>query len=430
MRLPGQVAAAIEVLSDMDARHRPVADALRDWGLSHRFAGAGDRAAIGNLVYDALRKRSSLSWRMGGDTPWHLALGVAVLEWNQDPNALNASFAKDRHAPPLLTEELVAAIGSRDVAGAPEHVRADLSEWLAPHFQSAFGSNWVEEAQALAGRPPLHLRVNTLKSDREKVAKQLARFEGEATPYSPVGLRIPPVDGPRRHPNVQSEEAFQRGRFEVQDEGSQLVTLLTCAQPGEQVLDLCAGAGGKTLALAARMENRGQIYAYDGDRNRLAPIYDRLRRAGARNVQVRPPGPDALAGLEGQMDRVLVDAPCTGSGVWRRRPDAKWRVTPEALQKRVGEQDAVLSRAVAFVKPGGVLAYVTCSMLPPENEERIAELLRAHPMFRPIAIRDAWAETLAGVPIPENAMAGHSLLLSPLRTQTDGFFLSLLRREG
>ena len=430
MRLPGQLAAAIEVLGDMDARHRPVADALRDWGLSHRFAGAGDRAAIGNLAYDALRKRSSLAWRMGGETPWHLILGVAILEWGEDARALNAAFAEDRHAPPPVPEDLFTALASRDLASAPDHVRADLPEWLAPHFESAFGADWVEEAAALAGRPPLDLRVNTLKADREKVARQLSRYGAVPTPYSPVGLRIAPVEGPRRHPNVQTEETFQRGRFEVQDEGSQLAALLAGARPGEQVLDLCAGTGGKTLALAARMENRGQVYAYDSDRNRLAPIFDRLKRAGARNVQVRSPSANALDGLESQMDRVLVDAPCTGTGIWRRRPDAKWRVTPEALQKRTAEQDVVLVQAAEFVRPGGVLAYATCSLLPAENRERIAAFREAHPSFKPIRMRQAWSETLEAASFPEGALGEDSLLLSPHRTATDGFFLSLLRREA
>jgi 16S rRNA (cytosine967-C5)-methyltransferase len=215
MRLPGQLAAAIEVLSDIDARHRPVADALRDWGLSHRFAGSGDRAAIGNLVYDALRKRSSLAWRMGADSAWHLVLGVAVLEWGHAPAALNAAFADDRHAPAPVPEDLIAELVSRDLTTAPDHVRADVPDWLAPHFHTAFGADWIEEGAALAGRPPLDLRVNTLKTDRGKLARQLARVGALPTSYSPVGLRIPPIEGPRRHPNVQAEEAFRRGRFEV-----------------------------------------------------------------------------------------------------------------------------------------------------------------------------------------------------------------------
>jgi 16S rRNA (cytosine967-C5)-methyltransferase len=427
MRLAGRIAAAIDVLADMEKRHRPVAEALKDWGVSHRFAGAGDRAAIGNLVYDTLRKRASIAWRMGGDTPWHLAIGAAVFEWGIDPYALNREFSGDPHAPSAIPEDRLETLATAGLEGAPEHVRADLPEWVTPPFQAAFGPDWIEEGAALAGRPPLDLRVNTLKAERDKVARQLARLAAAPTPYSPVGLRIPPIEGPRRHPNVQAEEAFQRGRVEVQDESSQLCALLTGAAPGEQVLDFCAGAGGKTLALAARMQNRGQIFAHDSDRNRLAPIYERLRRAGARNVQVLPPGARALEDLVGRMDRVLVDAPCTGTGVWRRRPDSKWRIAPEALARRIEEQDEALRSAALFVRPGGVLAYATCSLLPAENDERIGAFLAGHPQFRRLPADGVWSEALP-TPAPSNAMAEHSFLLSPRRTGTDGFFLAAMRR--
>jgi 16S rRNA (cytosine967-C5)-methyltransferase len=428
MRLAGRIAAAIEVLGDIQARHRPAAEALKDWGIAHRFAGAGDRAAIGNLVYDVLRRRASIAWRMHGDTPWHLAVGAVAFEWGIAPRELNEHFRDEPHAPPAIPDELLARLGSPRLEDAPEHVRADVPEWTGSHFHAAFGAEWVEEGAALAGRPPLDLRVNTLKADRDKVARQLMRLAAVPTPLSPVGLRIAPVEGPRRHPNVQAEEAFRRGRFEVQDEGSQLCALLVGAEPGEQVLDFCAGAGGKTLALAARMENRGQIFAFDADRNRLAPIYERLKRAGARNVQVRPPAPGALDDLAGRMSRVLVDAPCTGTGIWRRRPDAKWRITPEAIEKRTAEQDQVLSAAARYVRPGGVLAYATCSLLPAENSERIAAFLAAHEGFEPIRMREAWSRALPDVKAP--ALNETSLLLTPRRTGTDGFFLALLRRRG
>ena len=427
MRLPGRIAAAIEVLADMETRHRPAAEALRDWGTAHRFAGSGDRAIIGNLVHDALRRRASLAWRMGGDTPWHLAMAAVVLLWNEDPRALNESFREDRHAPEKIPDELFERLRTVDLTAAPPHVRADIPEWATPFFEAAFGWDWVAEGEALAGRPPMDLRVNTLKAERDKAARQLARLSVELTRWSPFGMRIPPAEGGRRHPHVQAEEAFQRGRIEVQDEGSQLVALLTGVRPGEQVLDLCAGSGGKTLALAARMENRGQIFAYDSDRNRLAPIFERIKRAGARNVQVRSPAPGALDDIVGRMDRVLVDAPCTGSGVWRRRPDAKWRVTPEALAKRQVEQDAVLNEAARYVRPGGTLAYATCSVLPPENSACIEAFLASNAGFRPIPASEAWSAALPDVAPPSLALAENSFLLSPRRTGTDGFFLALLR---
>jgi 16S rRNA (cytosine967-C5)-methyltransferase len=423
MRLAGRLAAAIEVLADLETRHRPASEALKDWGLSHRFAGSGDRAAIGNLVYDALRKRSSIAWRMRGDTSWHLALGAAIFSWREKPAVLNAAFAGDQHAPPPLPEPFAPA----ELSDAPDHVRADIPQWLAPHFATGLGADWVAEGEALAERPPLDLRVNALKSEREKVMHRLARLGASPTPYSPIGLRIPPTGGFHRHPNVQAEESFQRGRFEVQDEGSQLLALLVGAGSGEQVLDFCAGAGGKTLALAAAMENRGQIYATDSDRNRLAPIFERLRRAGVRNVQVRP-DPAGLADLVGEMDRVLIDAPCTGTGVWRRRPDAKWRVTPEALARRLAEQDAVLAEAARYVKPGGLLVYATCSLLPPENGARAAEFLAADHAFRAVPIEELWRATLPKVAPPPGSFQSAALLLTPLRSGTDGFFLTALRR--
>ncbi|MGQ7791870.1 RsmB/NOP family class I SAM-dependent RNA methyltransferase [Faunimonas sp. B44] len=427
MRLPGRIAAAIEVLTDIERRYRPVTDALRDWGVSHRFAGANDRAVIGNLVHDALRRRLSIAWRMGEDSPWALAVGAAIFVWGEDPQRLNLAFAEDSHAPAAIPPEHLKWMAAADLEEAPPNVRADLPEWMVPFFEEAFEDDWEAEGAALAAAPPLDLRVNTLKSDRERVMKQLARFAAAPTAISPVGIRIPPAEGPRRHPNVQAEEGFQRGRYEVQDEGSQLCALLSGARPGEQVLDFCAGAGGKTLAIAAAMENRGQIFAYDGDRLRLAPIYERLKRNGVRNVQVRPPGDGALAGLEGRMDRVLVDAPCTGSGVWRRRPDSKWRLSPEAVSRRIAEQDAVLDGAAPFVRPGGHLTYATCSLLPQENEARITAFLDRHPEFRLVPAEDAWRAAFGDLPLP--LAARHDwFLFSPRRSGTDGFYACVLCR--
>jgi len=427
MRLPGRLSAAIQVLTDVETRKRPVSEALKAWGLANRFAGAGDRAAIGNLVYDALRRRASHAFAMGDDSPRALVLAVALRDWQEDAAALNASFAEDSHAPSQLTEQEIQHAGS-DLASAPDHVRADMPEWLAPSLQRAFGDNWVAEGQAMSGRPSLDLRVNTLKSTRERAMKSLARFSPQETAISPIGITMPAGPRDARTPNVTTDEGYLKGWFEVQDQGSQIVAALSGAKPGEQVLDLCAGAGGKTLALAAAMANKGQIFAYDSDRSRLAPIYDRLKRNGARNVQVRAPQPDALEDLVGKMDRVVIDAPCTGTGTWRRRPDTKWKLSPELLNQRTGEQAEILENAARFVKPGGMLVYITCSILPEENDEQIAAFRAKHPEFTSVPPADLWLAAL-GQPIPDGiATAGSGLALTPRLTGTDGFYCNILTR--
>lgn len=429
MRLPGRLAAAIEVLADIGARRRPVSEALKAWGLNNRFAGAGDRAAIGNLVYDALRRRASHAHVMGSDDPRALVLAVAVRDWGEAPEALSASFAEDRHAPEPLSEDEVARLRAvpKALAGAGDAVRADAPEWLVPSLMRGFGEDWVSEMEAMAGRPSLDLRVNTLKSSRERVMKSLARFSPEVAAIAPNGLRMPAGPGDARTPNVTSDEGYLKGWFEVQDQGSQIVSALAGAKAGEQVLDLCAGGGGKTLAMAAAMGNTGQIFAYDSDRNRLAPIYERLKRNGVRNVQVRPPEPNVLDDLVGRMDRVLIDAPCTGTGTWRRRPDTKWKLTPELLAQRVGEQAAILDEAVGYLKSGGTLVYVTCSILPEENADQVAALRERHPELQPVDVEALWRDTFA-VPLAGRIDDQGGLTLSPLRTATDGFFFAALRK--
>ena len=431
MRLGGRIAAAIEILEDIAARHRPVADALKDWGLSHRFAGSGDRAAVGNIVYDVLRRKRSLGWRMEDDSVRALVFAAVLDGLDMDVKELATKLDGDRFAPDMPSADDLAAFRTRDLSTAPGAVRADVPDWLAAHFEAAFGEGWTDEAADLSARPPLDMRVNTLKVDREKLAKALAPFAAEPSPFSPHGLRIAPIEGAGRHPNVQVEAAFQKGWFEIQDEGSQIVSLLAGARPGQQVLDFCAGAGGKSLALAANMENTGQIHAYDSDRQRLAPIHDRLKRAEARNVQIHAPRDD-LADLVGKMDLVLVDAPCTGTGTWRRRPDAKWRLSDRQLDKRMAEQDAVFDQAARFVKPGGHLVYITCSLLPPENEARVAGFLdRQGDTFKVADATAAWDTALPEAPkayLAKPLGGGTALTLTPRTSGTDGFFFAMLER--
>lgn len=427
---PGaRIAAAIEVLAEIFARRRPAAEALKAWGLAHRFAGSADRAAIAGLVYDALRRRASAAWIMGEDTPRAVVLGMLKLERGLGAEAIAKLFDGTRYAPPALTETERARLSSTTLDGAPPHVIGDYPEWLDPYLARVFGAERAEEGTALASRAPLDLRVNTLKGSREKATQALAEYAPEPTRWSPWGLRIK-LAADAKAPAIQAEPAFIKGLIEIQDEGSQLAALLAGAKPGEQVVDLCAGGGGKTLALAAAMQNKGQIYATDADKRRLAPLHARLERAGVRNVQVRTPRgqQDVLADVAGRADLVLIDAPCTGVGTWRRNPDAKWRLRPGALAERLKEQIEVLDRAARLVKPGGRIVYATCSLLEEENGEQVRAFVQRHGEFsveKPQAAAAALGER-AYLFLHAALISEEGILMTPRRTDTDGFFVSTL----
>ena len=242
-----RLSAAIEVFAEIEARRRPAADALKDWGLAHRFAGSSDRAAIAGLVYDALRRKASAAWLMGEATPRAVVLGMLRRERGYDVAQI-AALCSGRFAPAPLTEAERAALERGSLAGAPAHVEGDYPEWLDPHLARVFGEERAAEGGALASRAPLDMRVNTLKGAREEVLPRLAHLHAAPTRWSPVGLRIRlPADA--KSPAIHAEPSFRKGAIEIQDEGSQLAALLAGARPGEQVIDLCAGAGGKTLAL-------------------------------------------------------------------------------------------------------------------------------------------------------------------------------------
>jgi len=430
---PGaRLAAAIEVLGSIETERRPAADALKAWGLTHRFAGSGDRAGIAGLVYDALRRRASSAFLMGADTPRAVLIGMLKRERGMDTDAIGNLANGVGHAPPPLTDDERRRLDTGSLDAAPPHVAGDYPEWLDPYFERSFGGDRAEEGAALASRAPLDLRTNALQADRDKVAGMLADLKPEPTRWSPWGLRVR-LAADAKSPAIHAEPAFLKGMIEVQDEGSQLAALFSVAKAGEQVVDLCAGAGGKTLAVAAMMENKGQIYATDDEKRRLAPIYDRLARSGARNVQVRTPKSvgDAIADLAGRMDLVLIDAPCTGTGAWRRNPDAKWRMRPGALEQRVKEQAEILDRAVPLLKAGGRIAYITCSVLDEENGAQVRAFLARHPGFSvqpPAETAGALGER-AFMFGKAARLSNEGLLMTPRRTDTDGFFVSVLRRS-
>ena len=432
-----RISAAIEVLDDIATRRRPAPDALKDWGLAHRFAGSKDRRAIGDLVFDALRHRNSSAAVGGGDDGRSVMLGLFRGHRGLDIAAIEKLFSGDRFAPAPLTEDERAVLARDALADAPDYVRGDYPEWIAPNFARIFGDNVVAELQALATPAPLDLRVNTLKAEADHAASELAAAIGrtpERPALSALCLRLPLEPG-SAEPHIASTEPFLKGQVEIQDLGSQLAAEFAGARPGMQVLDLCAGGGGKTLALAAAMQNHGQIFAHDSDRRRLAPIHDRLTRAGVRNVQVRTPRPnsDVLDDLENRMDLVLVDAPCTGTGTWRRNPDAKWRIRPGSLAERNKDQALVLATAARYVKPGGRLAYITCSVLEEENTDQIDAFLAAHPAFAvvpPQAVVEAYEQESMNILGPAVRLLSNGLLMTPLTSGTDGFFVSVLTRAA
>ncbi|WP_027579625.1 RsmB/NOP family class I SAM-dependent RNA methyltransferase [Bradyrhizobium sp. Ai1a-2] len=428
-----RLSAAIELIDTIDAERVPAAKALKEWGTAHRYAGSGDRAAISGLIWDVLRRQSSSAYLMDDDSARARVLGMLHLERGMDVDAIAALCDGGRFAPSPLTDAERTALTSRSLAGAPAHIAGDYPEWLDPYLAKVFGDDRVAEATAMASRAPLDLRVNTLKTSRDKMLPRLKHLGATETPWSPLGLRIE-LGADARNVGIHAEEDFVKGGIEVQDEGSQLAALFSAAKPGEQVIDLCAGAGGKTLALAAMMQGKGRLIATDRDKRQLAPIHERLSRAGVHNCDVRTPKGDSdpLSDVKGSADLVVIDAPCTGTGTWRRNPDAKWRMRPGSLEVRLKDQAEVLERAAPLVKAGGRIAYITCSVLPVENGEQVNAFIARHPEFSIVPPEQTasvlWdkAEAFAAAALP----SPEAWLMTPRRTGTDGFFVSILKRTG
>ncbi|QOZ25444.1 RsmB/NOP family class I SAM-dependent RNA methyltransferase [Bradyrhizobium sp. CCBAU 51753] len=426
-----RLSAAIDLITTIDAQRIPAAKALKEWGTAHRYAGSGDRAAISGLIWDVLRRQSSAAYLMDDDSARARLLGMLKLERGMDLATIAALCDGSRFAPDPLSTAEEAALSSRSLADAPAAVAGDYPEWLDPYLAKVFGDDRAAEATAMASRAPLDLRVNTLKGKREKILPRLSHLGAVETPWSPLGLRIA-LGADARNPGINAEEDFIKGAIEVQDEGSQLAALFSAAKPGEQVIDLCAGAGGKTLAIAAMMGGKGRLIATDHDKRQLAPIHERLSRAGVHNCEVRTPRgeADVLSDIKASADLVLIDAPCTGTGTWRRNPDAKWRMRPGALEVRLKDQAEVLARAAPLVKAGGRIAYITCSVLAEENGEQVRAFVAKHPEFSVQPPEETasvlWdkAEAFADAALQSD----EGWLMTPRRTGTDGFFVSVLKK--
>jgi len=427
-----RLSAAIEVLDRLAAGRASADETLAAWGRANRYAGSGDRRAVAERVYAIQRERGRLAQAIGSDTSRALVLASLALTDGLPPVQIGALFSGEGYGPAALTaqeaEKLATLTGVTGMA-LPAFIEAEL--------QRSFGANWEAEAEALlASRAALDLRVNGALATREQVASTLAAADvpTEPTPFSAFGLRA--TGGS----NVQSLPAFEAGLFEIQDEGSQIAAWLAGAEPGMKVVDYCAGGGGKTLALAQGLMSGagaagGRLYAFDTDAKRLEAVSPRLDRVGAR-AELRRIGEDGQGSedLAGQADLVLVDAPCTGSGTWRRRPEQAWRLTEADLGRFAALQAGILDRACALVKPGGRLAYVTCSVLAAENLDVTDAFASAHPEFRSVPVALAAATKgltdLGRARLAELADGGHRAQLSPRRTGTDGFFIALFERTS
>lgn len=435
MRESGRVAAAIAILEDFERRRVPLKTAIADWARKARFAGAKDRAWISGLCLDVLRKRRSLSTAMEDDGMRAATLAALHSMWGKSVDDIVILASEKPHGPGALTEKERRFLTEQD-RDRKLPIRADFPESFAPLVERAFGDRATEEMRAFAARADVDLRLNTLQAPPERALGALGVVGAVAAPFIKTAARIPAPDATDRAPAITIIPAFNKGWVEIQDLGSQIAALAAGVVKGAQVLDFCAGGGGKTLALAALMENKGQLYAYDKDARRLQPLYDRARRAGIRNLQIINPLTDkvALDALAGKMDVVFIDAPCTGSGTWRRRPDTKWRLTPDQLTRRLREQDAVLRESLRFVKPGGRIVYVTCSFFLEENEDRLVSFLSANRDIGVVRTIDQIAATglltdngRAAIELCETSDG--ALRLTPARLGADGFFVAVLERK-
>lgn len=386
----------------------------------NRQLGMRERAALAETVYVLIRQKRLLQHlAQSGSGPMERRL--AVLAWQADARALLSMLSEQERA-------WLDRIHRIDMYAMPEPLRHNLPEWLVEPLKSQLkDEEFWELAEALDHSAPLDLRVNTLKIKREQAQQQLAQsgIQSSLTPYSPWGLRVQGKPALNKHP------LFLDGSVEVQDEGSQLLALLVAPKRGDMVVDFCAGAGGKTLALGAAMRNTGRLYAWDVSAHRLDALKPRMARSGLSNVH-----PAAIAHerdarvkrLYGKVDRVLVDAPCSGLGTLRRNPDLKWRQTPQSIQELAEKQQHILASACQLLKPGGSLVYATCSLLPAENEVIAQQFEQEHPQFERVSVAQLLAAQ--GVADADQLVQGDYLRLWTHRHRTDGFFAAVWQRKA
>ena len=437
---PGaRIQAAIELIDQIlmswqSSKRIPVDKLLNNFFKAHRYIGSKDRGAVSELVYWVLRHKASLEWwldrlnqRLHGRT---FVFAAIVLRKDYNPQTIQSIPKDSQYSPPPFDEhetKMIEELVRHNIEhpDMPDHVRLNYPQWLDEALKDNFGESFEAALKALNEQAATDLRVNTLKTTPEQLIEDLLKegFEAAPAPLSPVGLRLS-----KRGP-VFTSAPFKQGHFEVQDAGSQAIALLVDAQPGHRVIDFCAGAGGKTLAMAAQMKNKGRILAWDTSAKRLDQISPRIRRAGVDNIQthiITSENDAFIKRHKGTADRVLVDAPCSGSGTWRRNPDLKWCFTQKDLDEVIAIQKSVLQSAARLVKKGGRLIYATCSVLKDENERQIVELLKTSNNFKVVCAKKIWDKDC-----DKNDASNEEVSffwVTPHEDGVDGFFAAVLER--
>lgn len=435
--------AAIEILTQVEdaiTAGGEAADGLvRNYFAKRRYAGSRDRAAVADQVYDIIRHRARIRATLDAvavaePTPRLMMIACLAGLHHMDDTTLDARFGGGAYGPsPLDDDERRLVAGLRNVAAEtlPRAARLEYPLWMESMLEARFGDGFEAELAAMDERASVTIRANTLKGERDDVRERLIA-EGITTThchYAPDGLIVPDGKG------LAGTAAFRSGLFEVQDEGAQLASLMVDARPGQQVMDLCAGAGGKTLAMAARMGRSGQIFAADVNRRRLDELKRRAKRAGAHNIQpmILPESggnrDEKLGAINGRCDRVVLDVPCSGVGTWRRNPELRWRYGVDDLAPLMVRQRRLLDEGAGLVRPGGRLIYITCSLLGPENEDQIREFLERHKDFRIMDCQLLLPDTSDRLPPSRTDLDG-ALCLTPATHGTDGFFVAVLARDN
>lgn len=431
MRDGARIQTAIEILTRIKENNTPMDNSLRDYLKPRRYIGAKDRKYIVEMVYDIVRSTARLGWWLDkmevADTPRARVLAFLAFSGLSEHD-ITIRFVEDNHCPGEMTlEELsfIQALIGKTLThdDMPDAVKCECPEWATDDLQKLWGDDFVAQMDAMLTPAPMDLRVNTLKLDVEQAKNSLAKDDVETieTPYAPHGLR-----SVGDKPYMSATKAFHRGFVEIQDEGSQLIAHVCGVEPTMRVLDFCAGGGGKTLALAAKMEGKGIIFAMDNSTKRLDKGRRRYKKAGVHNVEVRSLEDEKnrkwLRRQKGAMDVVLVDAPCSSSGTWRRNPDLRWNFYGPSMEEILVLQAEILERVADKVKVGGRLVYATCSLFNSENEDQVSAFLKNHPDYKLLPMVDIWPE---GTPCP---VTGDCLRLTPKDHETDGFFTAVLER--